>query len=143
MLNIKIDFDQESDGRDEIDPLGDLTISDGASTIFAGTVYLDSFLAGLISAYNQSGAAAHVAVEIMEEPHLLLIETTPEGWLSISYENRKIAPQPRQDLKAALLVAARYLLRSLPGLPGSKRNSFINPIREFVAVQSNGDVKDG
>jgi hypothetical protein len=140
MLNIKVDFDQE-DGRDAIDPLGDLTMSDGASTIVASTVYLDSFLAALISAYNQSSTATHVAVEISEESHLLLIDTTPAGWLSISYENHKLAPQPRQDLKAALLVAARYLLSSLASLPDSKRNSFMNPIREFVAVQSNGDIK--
>jgi hypothetical protein len=137
MLTINVNFEKET-VIDAIDPLGDLTISDGISTIVMKTTYLDSWLAALISGYNQSRAANRIAVEISEEPHPLLIEVTPAGLLSISYENQRLVPQPRQDLKAALSDAAQYLLRALGSLPDGLRNTFLDPIREFISNGSNG-----
>jgi hypothetical protein len=142
MLNINIDFEKET-GLDAIDPLGDLTISDGISSIAIKTTYLDSWLAALISGYNQSRDANRVAVEISEEPQPLLIEVTPAGLLSISYENQTLVPQPPQDLKAALRGAAQYLLKALDSLPDSQRNTFLDPIREFISTESNGTGSGG
>jgi hypothetical protein len=137
MLNINIDFEKET-GLDAIDPLGDLTISDGISTIAIKATFLDSWLAALISGYNQSRDASRVTVEISEEPQSLLIEVTPAGLLSISCENQKLLPQPPQDLKDALRDAAKTLLKALGSLPDSQRNTFLDPIREFISNGSNG-----
>ena len=41
MVTLKMSFEKET-GLDAIDPLGDLTISDGVSTITIKTTYLDS-----------------------------------------------------------------------------------------------------
>jgi len=113
--------------RAAVNANNDLTISDGISTIVARTIFLDSLLAALIFGYNRSSTTNRVVVGISEEPQPLLIETTPEGLLSISYENQRLTPQPRPDLRVALLGAAQYLLRELASFPDSQRNAFSGP----------------
>jgi hypothetical protein len=142
MLTIKITFEEET-GHDAIDPLGDLTISDGISTIAIRTTYLDSWLAALISGYNQSRNENHVNVEVSEEPQQISINVLPSGLLSISYENQTLTPQPPQELKFALRGAAQYLLEALDTLPTSWRNTFLDPIREFISTESNGAAEVG
>jgi len=95
---------------------------------------LDSWLAALIAGYNQSREANHVTVEISEEPQPLLIDVTPEGLLSISYGNKTLTPQAREDLKEALTRAAESFLCALDPLPDIQRNTFLNPIREFIST---------
>ncbi len=133
MLTVNVAFEKES-GLDAIDSLGDLTISDGISTITIKTTYLDSWLAALVAGYNQTREADHVVLEISEEPQPLLIDVTPEGLLSISYENQTLAPQAPNNLKAGLRHAAESLLGAVDTLPDSQRNTFLDPIREFIST---------
>jgi hypothetical protein len=133
MFTLKVNFEKET-GLDAIDPLGDLTISDGVSTITVKTTYLDSWLAALVAGYNQAREANHVTVEVPEEPQPLLIDVTPEGLLSISYENQTLIPQAPKELKAALRRAAQTLLSAVDTLPDSQRNTFLDPIREFIST---------
>jgi len=133
MLTVNVAFEKES-GLDAIDPLGDLTISDGTSTITIKTTYLDSWLAALVAGCNQTREADHVVVEISEEPQPLLIDVTPEGLLSISYENQTLTPQAPKNLKAGLRRAAQSLLGAVDTLPDSQRNTFLDPIREFIST---------
>jgi hypothetical protein len=133
MLTIKIAFEEET-GLDAIDPLGDLTISDGASTIAIRTTYLDSWLAALISGYNRSRQTNHINVEVSEERQAISINILPSGLLSISYENQTLMPQLPQEVKVALKGAAQYLLRALDTLPSSHRNAFLDPIRKFISA---------
>jgi hypothetical protein len=133
MVALKVSFEKET-GLDAIDPLGDLTISDGVSTITIKTTYLDSWLAALVAGYNQTRDANHVTVEVSEEPQPLFIDATPEGLLSISYENQTLIPQAPKELKAALKRAAQSLLSAVDPLPDGQRNTFLNPIREFVSA---------
>ncbi len=133
MLTVNVAFEKES-GLDAIDSLGDLTISDGISTITIKTTYLDSWLAALVAGYNQTREADHVVLEISEEPQPLLIDVTPEGLLSISYENQTLAPQAPNNLKAGLRQAAESLLGAVDTLPDSQRNTFLDPIREFIST---------
>lgn len=137
MLTIKLTFEEET-GLDAIDPLGDVTISDGVSAFTIRTTYLDSWLAALISGYNQSRSADSVTVEVSEEPQPIKILGTPAGLLTISYENQTLQPQSAQDLKVALRNAAVDLLKALDGLPNDRRNNFLDPIRKFIAAGSNG-----
>lgn len=140
MVTLKVNFEEET-GLDAVDPLGDLTISDGVSTITIKTTYLDSWLAALIAGYNQSRVANHVTVEISEEPQPLLIDVSSEGLLSISYEDQTLIPQAREDLKAALKRAAESLLNALNPLPDVRRNTFLDPIREFISTET-GEKRD-
>ena len=133
MLTVNVAFEKES-GLDAIDSLGDLTISDGISTITIKTTYLDSWLAALVAGYNQTREADHVVLEISEEPQPLLIDVTPEGLLSISYENQTLAPQAPNNLKAGLRQAAESLLGAVDTLPDSQRNTFLDLIREFIST---------
>lgn len=137
MLTIKLTFEKET-GLDAIDPLGDVTISDGVSAFTIRTTYLDSWLAALISGYDQSCSANSVTVEVSEEPKPIKIMVTPTGLLTVSYENQALEPQPAQDLKVALQDAAKDLLKALNGLPNSRRNAFLAPIRKFVSAGNPG-----
>jgi len=135
-------FEKET-GLDVIDPLallplGDITISDGSSSIVLNTIYLDSWLAALIAGYKQVRGANQVPVEVADEPIALHIEVTPKGLLSISYENQALIPQPPEALEAALKKASKFLLEGLGTLPDSPRDSFLDPIRKFISTGSNG-----
>jgi hypothetical protein len=137
MIDIKLAFEKEA-GLDLMDPLGDITISDGSSSIVLNTTYLDSWLAALIAGYKRVRGANHVSVEVAEEPIALHIEVTPNGLLSISYEDQALIPQPPEALEAALKKASKFLLEALGTLPDGPRNSFLDPIREFISTGSNG-----
>jgi hypothetical protein len=137
MIDIKLALEKEA-GLDLIDPLGDITISDGSSSIVLNTTYLDSWLAALIAGYKRVRGANHVSVEVAEEPIPLHIEVTPNGMLSISYEDQALIPQPPEALEAALKKASKFLLEALGTLPDGPRNSFLDPIREFISTGSNG-----
>jgi len=131
-------FEKET-GLDVIDPLallplGDITISDGSSSIVLNTIYL----AALIAGYKQVRGANQVPVEVADEPIALHIEVTPKGLLSISYENQALIPQPPEALEAALKKASKFLLEGLGTLPDSPRDSFLDPIRKFISTGSNG-----
>lgn len=133
MLAIKLTFEDET-GLDVIDPLGDVAISDGVSAFVIRTTYLDSWVAALIFGYDQTRSADSVSVEVSEEPKPITIRGTPPGLFTISYEDQTLQPQSRQDLKVAILNAARDLLTALDKLPNNRRNKFLDPIRQFVAA---------
>jgi hypothetical protein len=77
------------------------------------TTYLDSWLAALITGYSQILHNKHVILEVSEEPHAMLFDVNGEGLLSISYRGLTLAPQVQEDLKTALMDAARSLLKAL------------------------------
>ena len=91
-------------------------------------------MAALVAGYNQTREADHVVVEISEEPQPLLIDVTPEGLLSISHENQALTPQAPNNLKAGLRQAAQSLLGAVDTLPDSQRNTFLDPIRDFIST---------
>jgi hypothetical protein len=133
MIDIKLTFEEDT-GLDGVDPVGDITISDGSSSIVLDMTYLDSWLTALIAGYKRVRGANHVAVEVAEEPAALHIDVTPKGLLSISYENQTLIPQSPEALEVALKNASKFLLDALDTLPDSPRNSFLDPIREFIST---------
>ncbi len=137
MLTITVTFEEES-GLDLDDPLGDISISDDQTTLVLKTTYLDSWLAAMIEAFDQTQSVNHVEVKVAEEPFSLQVDINSLGLLSISYEGRTLTPQPREVVEAALKEAARFLLKSLSTLPDSERNTLLEPIMKFTFPGSNG-----
>ena len=137
MVDIKLTFEAET-GLDGMDPLGDISISDGSSTIAERTTCLDWWLAALIEGYTQTRVSSHVSVDIRCERAPLHIEVTSNGLLLISYENKALSPQPPKDFEVALKKASRSFLEAIGNLPNAARNTSLDPIREFISTGSNG-----
>jgi hypothetical protein len=130
MLTIKLDLDEEF-GVDEIDVLGDLTISDGQSAIVVKATFLDSWLEELVSAANRLPSMGQVAVEAPEEPAPIRIELGSDKRITLSREGQIVVANSMADFNAALKDAAKSLLEKVDNLPRSRQNASLDPIREY------------
>lgn len=131
MLSVEVNFEEES-GRDAIDPLGEIRISDGHSAITIEMTYLDCWLAALIDAYDQTLVAKQVIVDSGVEPRPIQIDVSSDGLLSISYDDVILTPQPREAFKRELRKVSQSFLEAIVGLPGYSRNTTLDPIKKFV-----------
>jgi hypothetical protein len=137
MIDIKLTLDKEI-GPDGMDPLGDIAISDGSSTIVERTTYLDSWLAALIEGYNQTKSTNYVTVEVAEERAPIQIEVMSNELLIFSYASQALIPQTPEALETALKKAAKSFLEMIGSWPNARRNTFLDPIREFISTGLNG-----
>ncbi len=129
MLTIRLDLDLEN-GLDEIDILGDLTISDVHSTIMVKTTFLDSWLVELINAADRLPSEGHVDVEA-EEPVPIQLKLSPDQHVTLSREGQSVVAVSMSDLHAALRNAAKSLLDAVGNLPRSHINKDLDVIREY------------
>lgn len=134
MFKINYSFEEES-GRDGLDPLGNISISDERSTILLRTTFLDSWFAALVDALEQIQIKKHVSVEIAEEPKALTLDVASGGQVFVTYAHEKVVAQTRQALQAALRTAACSFLAAVVGLPEANSNATLDPIRKFCAAR--------
>ncbi|MEQ8469065.1 hypothetical protein [Coleofasciculus sp. E1-EBD-02] len=87
-MKIEWKLDEEG-GIDPIDPVGDISISDGERTIQEESTYLDSWFDALIAVGKAIKSGNNLAVEIAEEPYNLKLELVSSG-AEISYKNKTI-----------------------------------------------------
>lgn len=133
MVEISYTFDEEM-GRNGIDPLGTLTVSDGRSAFVIDTTYLDSWFSGLVGAFSQVAAAGYARVE-GEEP--IPIEIRHDGErLAISYGSATVFAANLGEFEEALKETSRRFLDDLKDLPDAPRNSTLDPVRSFLAAAS-------
>jgi hypothetical protein len=137
LIDIKLNLDKEF-GPDGMDPLGDIAISDGTSTIVERTTYLDSRLAALIEGYDQTKSTNCVTVEIAEVRAPFRIEVMSDGLLIFSYAGHALIPETPETIETGLMKAARSFLEMIGSWPNAGRNTFLDPIREFISSGLNG-----
>lgn len=130
MLTIKLDLDLKY-GLDEIDVLGDLSVSDGHFTILVKTTYLDSWLVELIDAANRLPKAGHIDAAIEEEPEPMQLELTSEKRVRLCRKGQIVVADSMADFNAALQDAAKSLLDAVGSLPQSHINASLDRIREY------------
>ncbi|MEQ9672238.1 hypothetical protein [Coleofasciculus sp. G2-EDA-02] len=87
-MKIEWKLDEEG-GIDPIDPVGDISISDGERTIQEEATYLDSWFDALIAVGKAMKLGNNLAVEIAEEPYSLKLKLVSSG-AEISYKNKTI-----------------------------------------------------
>jgi hypothetical protein len=131
MLTVTFTFDQEL-GLDAIDPLGDLSISDGRSVITINTTFLDSWLVALIEAHDTRNED-HMKVGVAEESFFLQIDVDSSGLLTIRDDKLSLSPHSRAAFYKALQTASESFLRAVGVLPGGHRNMLLEPIKKFVS----------
>jgi hypothetical protein len=130
MFKIECNFERDS-GRDAIDPLGGINISDGNSTLVLKNVYLDSAFAALIQGLSELRIQDHASVEILEEPNPLRFDAGANATIRISYGNQEILAPTRDSLETALRKGAKTFLSALSDLPDSQRSETLEAIRKF------------
>jgi hypothetical protein len=135
MLTISCIFDEES-GRDGMDPLGKLVISDGQSEFTIEVTYLDSWLAGLVGALEKLKAGKEVTVET-EEPKPIQIEVGRQGCLQITYDGTVVRAVGPKEFEVALRAAVGSFLNTLKDVPDAWRNRDVDPIRRFWVTTQN------
>lgn len=136
MLTIKCTFDEQT-GRDGVDPLGALVISNERSRIVIEPTFFDSWLASLIEALPRLRNPGRVTIEIHEEPNPIEIEVASDGRLAISYKDQKTVAENTGDFESALRAAAGSFLAALKDAPETWQNRGIDPIRRFWATTQN------
>jgi hypothetical protein len=135
MLTIGCTFDEEL-GPGGVDPLGDVTISDGHSQIRIENTYLDSWLAALIDALQRLPSTPHVSVET-EEPKPMQIDVAPDGSVPLTYNGQKVVARDRKELEFAVRSAANAFLEGLKNCSDASQNRILDPIRRFSVTTEN------
>ncbi|HBB35192.1 MAG TPA: hypothetical protein DDZ80_03500 [Cyanobacteria bacterium UBA8803] len=121
----------EEEGIDPIDPVGDITVTNGQTTIQVEATYLDSWFDALITGIKGVQTGSKVTVEIVEEPDLLRFEPS-NGGVKISYKNTAIVVSRIDEFIQALKLAAKDFLLRLDQIKGCECNNLLNLIRDFL-----------
>ena len=125
----------ESEKIDPIDPIGDILITDDTTTIREESTYLDSWFDALITGLKTIKQGKSIAVEIAEEPELIVFEPWQEG-MRISYGDRTLSISQIYDLTTALKLAASDFLNKLDCQSEFDSNDLLQVIRDFVNNKS-------
>jgi hypothetical protein len=135
MLTIDYIFDEL--GRDAIDPLGKLVISDGENAIAVDLTYLDSWLASLIDALARITTNHHVVIRVDEEPKAIDLTKGTDGRLTFKYDTATVVAKGVNEMERALRIAANQFVKSVVDLPDAAKNRSITAVRRFVATNQN------
>jgi hypothetical protein len=126
-MEIRFSFDDNEISADE--PLGSVVISHNGESIHAPTVFLDSFFAGLVRAYEDAVAEGEGLGEVAEEHDSIVVQQRGQG-LAVIFGNSTVAANRAQEFEKALKAACGNLLRALS--PDGERNPILDPVRAFV-----------
>ncbi len=130
MIRIYWQLDEE-DGIEPLDPIGDISIAGDRTKIQEKSTYLDSWFDGLITGIETLQKGQKVAVEIVEEPELIIFEPASNGW-RLSYREGWIEFSSISEFVRALKQAAAEFLLEVEPIPGSEENALLKNIHTFV-----------
>ncbi len=116
---------------DEIDVVGDLTVSDGRSSFTVKTTYLDSWLEELVNAFDRMQSEPLIDVAIPEDPVPLHLRLDSLGRVVLSRQGQSVLADSCAEFGSALREAANSLLKLFDGLPHSQQNKSLDTIRQY------------
>ncbi|MFB2836887.1 hypothetical protein [Floridanema evergladense] len=129
-MKIVVNLD-ESETIDPIDPIGDIMLTDDTTTIQEKSTYLDSWFDALITGLKTVTQGKNIAVEIVEEPELIVFEPWGEG-MRISYGDRTLSISQISEFTEALKLIAEEFLEMCDRPVEFDSNNLLNVIRNFV-----------
>jgi hypothetical protein len=139
MLTIACTFDEEL-GPGGMDPLGNITISDGQSQINIEETYLDSWLVALIESIDQLGSRSGCNLKT-EERDPMEIHLAFGGRIEISYKDRTVRAEGVRELEIAVRAACVDFFQTLETSDKARReascNRSLDPIRRFLLTTRN------
>lgn len=130
-MNILFALDP-ADGIDPDDPIGDITLTNGQTTLSIESTYLDSWFETLINGFKSLQINQKITLEIPEEPELIIFEPIVEGF-KISYGKKALFFQSLNEFLQPLLLAAQEFLAQLDQ-NSRQKDSFPNLVnlRQFI-----------
>ncbi|NET59870.1 MAG: hypothetical protein F6K47_28095 [Symploca sp. SIO2E6] len=120
----------EEEGIDPTDPVGNLILSDGKTTIQLESTYLDSWFEAFITGIKEITAGNSTTVEIAEEPDLLMFKYSKSG-IIISYQNQDIFVKNTDELLLVLRESAKKFIEKLDKVKIVESNNLLIVIRDF------------
>lgn len=120
-----------SENIDPIDPIGDITITDGTTNITEKSTYLDSWFDALITGLKAVKQGKNITFEIVEEPEPIVFEPWEKG-MRISYGDRSISISQISEFTTALKIAANQFLNKFDSQSEFDSNDLLKVIRDFV-----------
>ncbi|MBC6420638.1 MAG: hypothetical protein GDA43_00935 [Hormoscilla sp. SP5CHS1] len=133
MIDIKWTLDEE-EGIDPIDPLGDITLTDGRTSLSVESTYLDSWFSALITGIKAVKSGHRATVEVAEEPDILIFEPWESGML-LSYQNSALRVKQIEEFLEIFRHAAHQFLSQVDNQTGCDRNPLLNLIRDFLEAE--------
>ena len=130
MINIKWTLDEE-EGIDPIDPLGDITLTDGRTSFSVESTYLDSWFSAFITGIKAEKYGHKATVEVAEEPDVLIFEPWESGTI-VSYQNSALQVKQIDEFMEIFRPAAHKFLSQLDNCD---RNPLLNLIRDFLEAE--------
>lgn len=130
MINIKWTLDEE-EGIDPIDPLGDITLTDGRTSFSVESTYLDSWFSALITGINAVKSGHMATVEVAEEPDILIFEPWESGMI-LFYQNSSLRVNKIEEFMEIFRHAVQKFLCQVDNC---ERNPLLNLIRDFLEAE--------
>lgn len=109
MKYLELTFDLDS-GIELANPLGDLTIRGEKSEIKAKSVFLDTFLEGLVKGIDALAEKNEISIDTFDEPNPIIFSRI-ENDISISYESDSVMIPNYLEFKNELIRIIQYFLK--------------------------------
>lgn len=135
MFTIRCALD-DNDRENLIDPLGEVWISDGVSTIRDPSGFLDAWLDSLIGELEELQAGRPVVIDVSEPTELRLLRTGET--VRIEYNNVTVFASSVAEFKSALRTAARDFVYQIDQIRTDTNDPAFPLIREY-AEEIEGD----
>lgn len=125
---MQIQFSFDDNEVDAVEPLGSVTISEGAESLHVETVWLDDFFQGLVQAYDTALAGGTASVELDSEPDFILMTSIGKG-LRVEYAGASVQLTDLSEFGENLRMACFKLVNSIPD---RERNPILVRLTQFA-----------
>jgi hypothetical protein len=131
-FNVTWELD-ESERLSAISLLGKIVLSDGTNSMVEDSIYLDSWILGLVegSIAVAQGSSAY-EIDIIEESRPVRLRTNEAGGLHVSFRDREVIADSVATFSSAVRVAAADFIERTASIEGSGQNEELARIRGLV-----------
>lgn len=127
-MSFAVEWALDPECGDEWEYLGTIRITSEAGAITGESVYLDSWLCGLLEAANSDSPDA--CVDIAEESHPLRVHRRADGSLEIRFGQNHVLAESIASFQEAVRIAAQRFLQLAANAPGE--NSVVSSIKRAL-----------
>ena len=132
LLPIRINCTLEWEDEEQLEEAyGQIVINDGSNQIIDDSVFLYEWIEALITALQQARVTGQASVEMIDEPHPILI-TQNEERIRISYEDSVAEAESIDDIERALRIAIKDLLEKVERIGKPEESVILQMIRRFA-----------
>jgi hypothetical protein len=109
---MRIEWSFEDGAPDSLDPLGTMTLYEGAASFRVQTVFLDSWFEGIASGLQRLRVESSAEVDLGDEPYLLSFQRQ-DGGVLMSYRDSSLLVSDFSEFVRTIAAAGSKFIQQL------------------------------